>query len=138
MRFLLFLFFFSQDVGWNLYLPLFIVIYKKSITKNQPNFVQQLTTNYVKELGPHLTNRPGRFNKLIQVLPPSDEEIFELVEGVGGIKLTEQQKQAFKGRNMTPDHVIEAIIRHELDDISLEQLVNEVLSEREGIVNWNA
>lgn len=93
------------------------------------------TTNYVKELGAPLTNRPGRFNKLIQVLPPSDEEIFHLVEGVGGIKLTENQKNIFRGRNMTPDHLIEAIIRHELDEISLEESVNEVLNERSGIVN---
>lgn len=95
------------------------------------------TTNYAKELGPQLTNRPGRFNKIIQVLPPSDDEIFDLVEGIGNIKLSEDQKQAFRGRGMTPDHVIEAIIRHELEDITLSESVNEVLSERSGLVNWN-
>jgi SpoVK/Ycf46/Vps4 family AAA+-type ATPase len=94
------------------------------------------TTNFAKDLGPQLTNRPGRFNKIIQVLPPSDEEIFDLVEGIGNIKLSEEQKQAFRGRNMTPDHVIEAIIRHELEDITLEQSVNEVLGERQGLVSW--
>lgn len=94
------------------------------------------TTNFVKELGPQLTNRPGRFNKIIQVLPPTDEEIFELVEGIGNIKLIEKQKQVFKGRNMTPDHVIEAIIRHELEEISLEEAANQVMKEREGIVSW--
>lgn len=92
------------------------------------------TTNYVKELGAHLTNRPGRFNKLIQVLPPTDDEIFALVEGVGGIMLTDEQKDAFRGKGMTPDHVIEAIIRHELEEISLEASANEVLKERQGII----
>ena len=38
---------------------------------------------------------------------------------------------------MTPDHVIEAIIRHELEDIGLNESVNEVMGERAGIVNWN-
>lgn len=95
------------------------------------------TTNFAKQLGPQLTNRPGRFNKLIKVLPPTDDEIFELVEGISEIKLTEEQKRAFKGKNMSPDHVIEAIVRHEIDDISIEQSVHEVMSEREGMVEWN-
>lgn len=94
------------------------------------------TTNFAKQLGPQLTNRPGRFNKLIKVLPPSDEEVFQLVEGVGQIKMTDQQKDIFRGKGMTPDHVIEAIIRHELEEISLEQSVNEVLYEREGMTQW--
>jgi len=95
------------------------------------------TTNFAKDLGPQLTNRPGRFNKIIKVLPPSDKEIFQLVEGIGNIKLSEDQKKAFRGRNMTPDHVIEAIIRHELEDITLVESVNEVMGERAGIVDWN-
>lgn len=94
------------------------------------------TTNFAKQLGPQLTNRPGRFNKLIKVLPPTDEEVFELVEGIAQIKMTESQKDAFRGKGMTPDHVIEAIIRHELEEISLQQSVNEVLSEREGMTQW--
>lgn len=95
------------------------------------------TTNFAKQLGPQLTNRPGRFNKLIKVLPPTDEEVFQLVEGIGQIKMTELQKDIFRGKGMTPDHVIEAIIRHELEEISLEQSVNEVLYEREGMTQWN-
>jgi len=95
------------------------------------------TTNFAKQLGPQLTNRPGRFNKLIKVLPPTDEEVFELVEGVGQLKMTESQKDAFRGKGMTPDHVIEAIIRHELEEISLQQSVHEVLYEREGMTQWN-
>lgn len=94
------------------------------------------TTNFAKQLGPQLTNRPGRFNKLIKVLPPTDEEVFELVEGIAEIKMTESQKDAFRGKGMTPDHVIEAIIRHELEEISLQQSVHEVLYEREGMTQW--
>lgn len=95
------------------------------------------TTNFAKQLGPQLTNRPGRFNKLIKVMPPSDEEVFQLVEGLANIKMTEPQKNAFRGKGMTPDHVIEAIIRHELEEVSLEYSVNEVLFEREGMTQWN-
>lgn len=92
------------------------------------------TTNFIKELGPHLTNRPGRFNRLVHVLPPSDDEVFLLVEGMAQMKLTENQKESFRGKNLSPDHVIEAIIRHELEEITLNDAVNEIISERSGIV----
>lgn len=92
------------------------------------------TTNFIRELGPHLTNRPGRFNRLINVLPPLDDEVFALVEGMGQITLSEEQKNAFRGKNLSPDHVIECIIRHELEEISLQEAVEEVIAERRGIV----
>jgi len=95
------------------------------------------TTNFAKQLGPQLTNRPGRFNKLIKVLPPSDEEVFQLVEGIGKIKMTDSQKEAFRGKGLTPDHIIEAIIRHELEEISLQRSVEEVIYEREGMNQWS-
>ena len=95
------------------------------------------TTNFIKQLGPQLTNRPGRFSKLIQVLPPSDEEVFQLIKELAGLELTPQQQQAFRGKQMTPDHVLEALVRHELELIPLEQAAQEVLQEREGLTQWN-
>lgn len=94
------------------------------------------TTNFIEHLGPQLTNRPGRFNRIICVQPPSDEEVFELVEGMAEIKLTEEQKEAFAGRNMTPDYAIEALLRHEIEEIGLEQAAEEVVREREGLTSW--
>lgn len=94
------------------------------------------TTNFIQQLGPQLTNRPGRFNRIVRVQPPSDEEVFELVEGMAELKLTNEQKQAFSGRGMTPDHAIEALLRHEIEGISLEQAADEVIKEREGLTAW--
>jgi len=94
------------------------------------------TTNFIKELGPQLTNRPGRFSKLIQVLPPSDDEVFALIQELSGIQLTAQQQAAFRGLQMSPDHVLEALVRHELEEIPLEQAAQEVLQERAGLTNW--
>ena len=94
------------------------------------------TTNFIKELGPQLTNRPGRFSKLIQVLPPSDDEVFALIQELSGIQLTAPQKRAFQGLQMSPDHVLEALVRHELEGIPLEQAAQEVLQERIGLTNW--
>lgn len=88
------------------------------------------TTNFLKELGPQLTARPGRFNKIIEVIPPSDEEIFELVEGFSGLSLTNQQKEAFRGRGFSPDYCIEAVVRSEFEDISIEEAVSELVKER--------
>jgi len=94
------------------------------------------TTNFIKELGPQLTNRPGRFSKLIQVLPPSDDEVFALIEGISDVKLTDKQKAAFRGLKMSPDHIIEALVRYELEDVSLESAAQEVLQERVGLTQW--
>lgn len=94
------------------------------------------TTNFIQYLGPQLTNRPGRFNRIIRVQPPSDQEVFELIEGMANIKLTDQQKEAFAGKGMTPDHAIEALLRHEIEEISLEQAASEVMKEREGLTSW--
>lgn len=88
------------------------------------------TTNFLKELGPQLTGRPGRFNKIIQVSPPKDEEVFELVENFSNIKLTKRQKEAFSGKNFSPDYCIEAVVRSEFEDIAIEDAVNELVAER--------
>lgn len=94
------------------------------------------TTNFIEHLGPQLTNRPGRFNKIIRVMPPSDEEVFSLIQEISGIELNDEQKAAFSGKGMTPDHVIEALIRHEIEGMPLEDSAKEVLKEREGLTSW--
>lgn len=94
------------------------------------------TTNFIEHLGPQLTNRPGRFSKIIRVLPPSDEEVYALIKAVSGIELTDTQKSAFNGKGMTPDHVIEALVRHEIEGMALEDSAKEVLEEREGLTKW--
>ena len=91
------------------------------------------TTNYIQQLGNQLTNRPGRFNRIIEVLPPSDEEVFQLIKELAGIELTEDQKQAFLGKKMTPDHVIECLLRHEFENMSLEEAAYSVMQERANI-----
>jgi hypothetical protein len=95
------------------------------------------TTNFIRQLGPQLTNRPGRFNKLIKVLPPSDEEVFNLIKELSGLDMSEEQKAAFRGKEMTPDHIIEALLRYELENLPLEEAAAEVLNEREGLTSWN-
>ena len=95
------------------------------------------TTNFAKELGPQFTNRPGRFNKVIKVNPPADDEVFELIEGFAKITLTDEQKQVLRNKDLTPDHCIEIILRSEIEDISISEAVEEIKKEREGIINFD-
>lgn len=95
------------------------------------------TTNFAKELGTQLTSRPGRFSKIIKVNPPTDEEVFELAESYLGRPLEADEKNAFRGRQFNPDYCLEAIIRSELEEISIAEAIQEIVKEREGIVEWN-
>ena len=94
-----------------------------------------VTTNFAKFLGPQFTNRPGRFSKIIRVEPPPDEEMFKLVESIGNINLTEDQKQQLSGKGLSPDHCIEALVRHDIENISLTESVRNILKERDGLVD---
>lgn len=94
------------------------------------------TTNFIRQLGPQLTNRPGRFNKLIKVLPPSEDEIFELIRLLSGTEVPEEKRIAFRGLPLSPDHVIEALLRQELEGISIEKAAYDVIKEREGLTSW--
>lgn len=95
------------------------------------------TTNFAKELGSHLTNRPGRFNQIIKVLPPTDEEVYELAEYYLDRPLQQEEKQALAGKQLTPDHCLEAIIRSEIEETSIAAAVEEMIKERKGIVDWD-
>lgn len=95
------------------------------------------TTNFAKELGSQLTSRPGRFSKIIKVNPPIDEEVFELAESYLNRPLDDDEKAAFRGRQFNPDYCLEAIIRSELEEITIAQAIDEIVKEREGIVEWN-
>lgn len=88
------------------------------------------TTNYLDVLNKTLTSRPGRFDIVREVEPPKDEEIVFLVEKFMGRSLTESEKKLFAGTKMTPAYSKEAVLRHELYDISLEEAVAQVLLQR--------
>lgn len=96
-----------------------------------------VTTNFPRDLGPALTDRPGRFNQIIAVEPPTDEETFMLIEKIGDMKLTDEQKNIFRGNRLNPDHIIEILMRSELEEMSLRESFESVLLEREGIVNMS-
>lgn len=88
------------------------------------------TTNYINELGAVVTSRPGRFDTVEHVLPPSDDEVLLIAENELGRELSEAEKTSLSGKAFTPAYVIESLIRSELYDISLEESIDHIEKQR--------
>jgi len=91
------------------------------------------TTNFLRDIGHTLVDRPGRFSKILQVDPPKIEDIYEIVKLYSGSELPEEGKQAFRQfeGQATPDHCIEAVIRSAIEEISLAESIQMVMNERQ-------
>lgn len=89
------------------------------------------TTNFLNELSSTLTDRPDRFDRVEQVNPPRDEEVMILVESFIGRQMTEAEKKALLGKRFTPPYCIEAITRSEIDELTIEEAVAELVKQRE-------
>lgn len=87
------------------------------------------TTNYAENLPENLANRPGRFDLMFEVDPPSAEERVELVKFIAKRELTEKEIQVIKSTNadkFSIAHLKEIVVRSELNDKSIEDIVNEL------------
>jgi hypothetical protein len=88
------------------------------------------TTNFLDSLTAVLTDRPGRFDVVLQVKLPSDAEVFQIVEGVAKRSLTDEEKKALSGKKLTPAYCIEVIIRHELYEVPVSEAVKQLEEQR--------
>ena len=95
------------------------------------------TTNFIKDIGTTLVNRPGRFSKVLKVHPPKIDEVFDIVQLYSGVELTDEHKEAFKEweGKVTPDHCIEAVIRSEVEEIDLSKSLSDIMQERSRYIN---
>lgn len=93
------------------------------------------TTNFLNELSGTLTDRPDRFDRVEQVEPPKDEEVMILVEAFIGRPMTDTEKKALLGKRFTPPYCIEAITRSEIDELTIEEAVEELVKQREKAQN---
>lgn len=89
------------------------------------------TTNFLNELSGTLTDRPDRFDRVEQVEPPKDEEVMILVEAFIGRPMSDVEKKALLGKRFTPPYCIEAITRSEIDELTIEEAVEELVKQRE-------
>lgn len=91
------------------------------------------TTNYPQNLLSALADRPGRFDLLLKLNPPSYEERVALVEFIGKRELSNEEKLAFKApeaKKFSVAHLKEIIIRSRLHKRSMATVIKELIDHR--------
>lgn len=94
-----------------------------------PTFIMA-TTNHPESLLASLADRPGRFDLMLKLNPPSHAEKIELMRFISKRELSaeEQECLALNGtENFSVAHLEEIVIRSELDDKTYAQVVREIV-----------
>lgn len=100
------------------------------------------TTNYIDNVGQTLSDRPGRFDVVHEVSPPSAEECFKLMEDFlqklyPERKLSDTEKSLLRKDKLTPAYCQEMVIRSALTGDSLEETIEEVLQQKKKSAKRN-
>ncbi|MEM4726290.1 MAG: ATP-binding protein [Nitrososphaerales archaeon] len=91
------------------------------------------TTNYPESLLSALADRPGRFDLMLKLQPPSYEERIKLVEFLCKRPLSEEEKEALKLKEVDDfsiAHLEEVVVRAELHDKTYAQVIKELIDHR--------
>ena len=94
------------------------------------------TTNHPENLLASLADRPGRFDLMLELQPPSGEERVKLLEFIANRELTPEEKKVFldkKCDGLSIAHLDEIIVRSLLHDRTLEQTLREILDHRKNV-----
>lgn len=98
-----------------------------------PTFIVA-TTNHPESLLSSLADRPGRFDLVLKLSPPSINERLQLMQFISGRDLTEEEKEALSGKG-TEDfsiaHLEEIDVRAELHDKTYAQVIKELIQHKE-------
>lgn len=92
------------------------------------------TTNYPQNLLSALADRPGRFDLILQLKPPSYDEQISLIEFISKEKLSEEDKKVFKNKKASSfsiAHLKEIVIRSMLHKQSIADTVKEIIIHRD-------
>lgn len=103
------------------------------VTFRLPTFIIA-TTNHPENLLSSLANRPGRFDLMVELTPPSSEERIKLLEFVCKREVTDDEKEAItmKGtEKFSIAHIEEVVVRAELHDKSFKKVVEELVKHAE-------
>jgi len=103
------------------------------VTFRLPTFIIA-TTNYPQNLLSALADRPGRFDLIMALKPPSYEERVKLVEFIAKRELSDVEKEAFKAKGcetFSVAHLKEAVIRSRLHNKPIPDVVKELIKHRE-------
>ena len=94
------------------------------------------TTNHPENLLASLADRPGRFDLMLELQPPSGEERVKLLEFIANRELTPEEKKVFldkKCDGLSIAHLDEIVVRSLLHDRTLEQTLREILDHRKNV-----
>lgn len=91
------------------------------------------TTNYPQNLLSALADRPGRFDLIMKLNPPSPEERVKVVEFIAKRKLNEDEKKCLLNKNINDfsiAHLKEVVIRSMLHRKPIHEVVNELIAHK--------
>jgi len=94
------------------------------------------TTNTPQNLLKSLADRPGRFDKLIELEAPKDDERVALLAHIAKRELTEEEILAAKSKNaqsLSISHLSEIVIRSELDEKSFQEVIDDMANHSKRI-----
>lgn len=105
--------------------------------KNVPTFVIA-TTNNPEQSVAALIDRPGRFDKVIELHPPNVRESQELLSFISKRDLTDEEKEAAKlaaKNKFSIAHLQEVVIRSILDETTFLDVVKQLVDHKEKFKN---
>jgi len=91
------------------------------------------TTNYPQNLLSALADRPGRFDLILQLKPPSFQEQLDLVQFISKQPVDDDTKEALEkfAKGFSIAHLLEVVIRSRLHKKPLAETIKEVYNHRD-------
>jgi len=100
--------------------------------KGVPTFIIATTNNPEREVGA-LIDRPGRFDKVLELKTPSEEECIELLRFISKRELSEDDIKAAKiaaKEEFSIAHLQEIVVRSLLDDITMLESCDQLVTHK--------
>lgn len=100
-----------------------------------PTFIAA-TTNNPERLLSSLSDRPGRFDVFLELLPPSKEERLKLFEFIIKREATEEEKESIQSKTadgLSVAHITEIVIRHRLKDLSVKDIIRDMVKHTKAV-----
>ncbi len=97
-----------------------------------PTFIIATTNNPEQSVGV-LIDRPGRFDKVIEILPPNASDSVALMEFIAERRLDDAEKEAIKKASkeeFSIAHLQEVVVRSLLEDKTFTEVVNELIKHK--------
>jgi ATP-dependent 26S proteasome regulatory subunit len=91
------------------------------------------TTNYPQNLLSALADRPGRFDMMLELDPPSFEERVQLVEFISKRSLSDEEKEALSSKELkdfSVAHLKEIVVRSMIHDKTIPQVIKELVAHK--------